>query len=324
MQVSAPVTAAPALAPPRPPAAHAHAAEPDVVRAAARYAPSFGTLGVDDARRAQALVRDVVSQLPMRVHVNRGAEEALAFLRGDAQMPTAFDEHRPADAVWNAYMNERRSAEVAKGIHGDGPAAGRTVYGAVQLSDTLPTRTSGERRLNTGQVRYGEVSLIVRPEVLAARATFLPNDSFYTDARTGALTQLPDIILERVLRDFKVVAERSGESSPWPDVAARELHARFRQLLALPDSQARAALRAHLTSDSLTRNYVEAQLRGLRPSDIAEVRVELDPARSAPWRGSRDADIATRLLGDLTAAAQAHGIALHSSRRQALSVRDAA
>jgi hypothetical protein len=316
---AAPASPISVAAPSRTPTASAPLA--DVTRASERYAPSFGSLAPRDAARAQQLVARAMQGLQPRVLVNRGVEDAIAFLTRDAPMSTSFDLDKPGDAAWGAYMLERRTVEDRHGIHGEGEHAGRTVYGSLQLSDNVhPIGDTSHEHLNAGATRYGEVSLVVRPDVARDRATYIANDSFYADAKVGAAQQLPDIVLERVLRNFKVARERSGESSPWPDVPAPQLRARFDEILDLPDDQAVARLREHLTSDALTRTYVEAQIRTLRPDDIAEVRVDLDPAQRP---GFDQTTSPSDRLADLRAAADALGIPLCTTASAAARALDA-
>lgn len=300
------------------------ARSPEVVAAAASYEPRFGSLGADDARRAQVLIGDALSDLgPSRVQVNRSIEQAIQFLRSDTRMPTAFDDDFPDDPKWAPYMERRRRVEVDKGIHGVGEEAGRTVYGGVQVSDVVHPEV-GAARINTGVTNYGEVSLVLRPEVVAARTSFLPNDSFYADAKLGAAENLPDVVLERVLRNFKVVRERSGESSPWLDIPAATLRQRFSAILSLDDDSAKHALREHLVSDAFTRHYIEAQVRGLTPTDIAEVRVETSPALAPPWRnGDARGSVAARAIDELRGLAESVGASFRATDGTAGSRADA-
>ncbi len=281
----------------------------DVARAGLAYAPDFGSLGVRDAVRARELVSAATASMEQPfIIVNRSIEGVdLLFERG-REFPTSFD---VGSARVAEYMSERLEHELRHGTHGSGPSAGRTVYGAVHFTHWLdePNAAGELVRRNTGQLRYGEVGLELRPEAWR-RATVLPNDSFYVDATPGTIEQLDDVVLERLLRNYHLVRDSAGASSPF-DETASVLQDRFLTLVRGDAQVAVDQLQAQLRAPSTGRHYVEAQVRGVTLDDVVRVTLDVDPGHAPRWRPPAERDTALRNVDRIVELVEAQGLPIH-------------
>lgn len=251
----------------RVPASIAAAPRPaDVAQAAAEFSytgPNLRGLSITDAKRAQELVHDALATMPTpRIQVNRRLDNAEAILKSDASFPTMFD--LPADKRPYDY-NQRQRVEQAFNIFGRRGDAGKTVYGSVQFADAVRPSSSTAPVLNTGVNMYGPVSFVLKPDVWN-RATVLPSDSYFLDPtkdQPGALENLADITTDRVARTFSMQGP-----------------AELDKLVKRPHRSAITQVKRALSDSKMTDNegMIEASIRGVDRTDIAEIRVVRNPA----------------------------------------------
>lgn len=231
------------------------------------------------------------------VVVNRRIDVATAQVSGapDDPFPTIHDDPR-GDVRTAARRLLRGVKERVHGVHGEGPDAGRTVYGSVRFVPSEDAAAGADRVVSAlrrqgdpGVRAYGPVSFVTNPAAIADRTTFSADDSGATLVRVRDRSELATVVAERLVRS--------------QDIAGTP---RLDELLALEPAAARDAVRGWLLSDALAHHdgYVEAQVRRLAPQDVLAVlvderagdvqrRVVIDPGRSAT------ADDARRLEREL-------------------------
>jgi hypothetical protein len=218
------------------------------------------------------------------------ATEAVRLLSTGARFRNVYDmidapeEQRPqlvtdlASAVDTRVFHEQ-----ARGFFG----TGTTVYGTVHFGDevhtsqidhTRPLRYD-DRRLDTGATMYGDASVILGERALR-NSSFLPRDTGMTalDHPLRAVEQLDDLVVEYLVRNFELArAAQPGETTDTAFPGFRspaEIASNFRAILGMPNEQAVASLREHLTSDAINKFYIEAQIRVADGADIVAVHMQ--------------------------------------------------
>lgn len=227
------------------------------------------------------VARDALRGLEPVVVVNRRIDVASAQVAGaapDDPFPTIHDDPR-GDVRTATQRILRVLKERARGVHGDGPDAGRTVYGSVRFVPGEDASTGADaivaalrRQGNPGVRAYGPVSFVTDPTAIADRTTYAADDSGATLVRIRGRDELARVVAERL--------ERSQDLDGTPKVD---------ELLELEPAAARDAVRGWLLSDALAHHdgYVEAQVRRLAPKDVLAVLVD-----------ERPGDVARRLTID--------------------------
>ncbi|MEO6866976.1 MAG: hypothetical protein ABI200_03050 [Gaiellales bacterium] len=324
MQISAGTLSA-AVAPPSPAAMTVSPPEPpsrptDVIAARESWRPNLGTLGADDARRAQNLVQRAAAGLASPyVIVNRNPAEAVALLEGSlTRLSTAHDKRTNPDDPRTpknkaAAMRRRTKLEQRHGTLGEGAARGTTTYGTVAWDRSMPHK-NGRVVPQLGAWRYGQAALVLKGDVLD-RATFLPHDSVSVapGTRTSAREQLIDVAVERLARDFGFVDDLGHGGRPAPHIPEHTRLARQQRLLDIlhaRDDAALTAMRRELQTMPTNDRYVEAQIRGgVTVADIAEIRIADRPEMIPVWARTPEMHQATAAAIDaLEGAAKLHDI----------------
>lgn len=268
-------------------------------------APSAGVIRGSTIDRLTGIAAQAVDGLTPVVVINRRIDTALQNVGDDAATPFSTIHTSPAqDAVTAVRRTSRAVIERARGTHGEGDDAGRTVFGSVRFVAADDAAAGADAVLTALQAQgdpgvraYGPVSLVANPQQVNQRTTIASDDTGATLARVRELDELPHVIAERLKRS-------NGTSG-----------STVKELLTLPPASAQQAVRNWLLSDALAKSdsYIEAQIRRVAPNDLlgsvidaragAQVvrRPAIDPGAS-PSQAQVDA-----LMGAL----QRHGIPAH-------------
>lgn len=276
---------------------------PELASVAARYAPKFGSMSVDDVARGRALVHDALAGLQVVPVVNRWARTGgqATAVHGDALLGTVHT--LPPRNVADRLMRVvRHRWELARGMHGPGELAGQTVFASAQfVPRPLLARHGGDvvaaveelarTRGSRGVARFGDCAHIVDPKVLE-RATASGRDSGLglSPARIAPMDRLDDVVLERLARSHGFQADPLTGANEYRlgiegAGSAAERQAALRRLLHdTPDDVAVARLREYLSGPTLTDldHMVELQLRGVRGSDVLATVDEVAAAHVNP------------------------------------------
>lgn len=223
--------------------------------------------------RLDAITRAAVADLEPIVVVNRRLDAALDQVDGASSEPFPTIHTDPRTDVRTQLRRIYRSVnERVRGTHGDGESAGHTVYGSLRFVPVADAREGADavvaalrRQGDVGIRAYGPVSFVLSPDVMRARASFAADDTGVSTAKVHAPDDVAQVVADRIERDSP-----SG-SAPRVD-----------ELLAMPASAARDAVRGWLLTDEIGRStyYMEAQVRRMAPHDVLAAVVDTrDPAR---------------------------------------------
>jgi hypothetical protein len=267
-------------------------AAPELARAAARYAPQFGSMTAADVARGRALVHDALAGLQLVPVVNRWSRTGGAALEASGAFLGTVHTLPPRNAADRVMRFVRRHWEQARGFRGEGVLEGRTVFASGQFAPAGRNGTAdavagldaiAARRGSHGVARFGDEAMVLDPAVLE-RATISGKDSGtgIFPARVAPIERIDDVALERLGRSHGFRFEPfSSASRPsigvdGPASAAARRGSLRRLLHDTPDDVAVARLREYLTGPAMTDldHMVEVQVRGVRPADIAATRVE--------------------------------------------------
>ncbi|HAM36982.1 MAG TPA: hypothetical protein DEB40_07115 [Elusimicrobia bacterium] len=239
-------------------------------------------ISVELAKAGVEALRDLFARdgLP-RILVNRNADDAVRVLErgyfGTLHTLTADRPDLPPEILeqLQAAVALRRSYEEWHGTYGEGPAAGRTVYGSVRFGDRVGSerfmedviqgmRSRVPRSTKPAQGFYlsgGAVTFVMKPAALM-NATFLGGDSFMKKIarKPGGIRHLPEVTMTALAR----IASGQGEE------------AALRSILRMPAEARREALRRVLASDIFQIDYVEAQIRNPSADDIDCIVIKND------------------------------------------------
>lgn len=212
-------------------------------------------MGPDDAARAVRLITRELEQVEPHVLVNREVPDVLETLRGDGRFGNAFFPTKAGEALDDRppmYLQQRKQEELRVGVHGDGPDAGRTIYGALNFGHDL--REGGS---------YGPVGYALDGARISGRTTFTRSDSFEVmRGEVGGIEHLPTVV-----------------ASNFQGPLGRPTSALHQALLEQDDEAVAALMRGALLDDdwtngALRNGYVEAQVHGgVTLGDVAEIRL---------------------------------------------------
>lgn len=278
-----------------------------------------------DSDRFLGLVREALAGLEPRIHSTRDARDAIHLLRQGGRLRNVYDyatltaaQRRMLQTPVKDAIAGRALLELDYGFFG----TGTTVYGTVRFApvEHLPMLDHGgaiRRRaltLAAGPSGYGDVTVVLKPGVMQ-RATFLPGDSGISHGyRPQAVERLDEVVAERAMTNYGLDRAPLPGGGSTDNVFGRfvsdtELRSSFRQYLTLPRDRAVAALREHLTSTALRRNYIEAQVRWATIDDIEALHIrrpQLTPTalpERVEWVANQ-----RRLQDELAAEARRRGI----------------
>lgn len=219
----------------------------------------------------RAIAEDAVANLSPIVVVNRRVDTALDQVAGSPSQPFSTIHTDPPPGVLGRVERTIRGVnERLRGTHGDGPDAGRTIYGSVRFvaSDDVSAGATAvldalAKQGDVGVRAYGPVSFVVSPGAVRDRMTIAADDSGATFTPVRPVSDLPEVIIDRL--------KRSDGAGGAPTID---------HLRQLEPAAARDAIRGWLLSDSLgtSGGYMEAQVRRLAPTDLLGTIIDTRPS----------------------------------------------